>query len=481
MRPEQAARSLARIGVSLLAILLFLRGLSLSETMQIPSGAEITEAKPVTDQFTISEDGKQITFREVLDPPPTANKYKVTPEWFTMRIEGGQILPTNEPEVDILPFVLREEQLFLLVGNGVSLTTGSPPENRVKVVALSPDRKEIAFYATQGSDLGGLYILNSQAELRWLGEENSISSISWSPDTQQIAYIAPREGINQVFTLDHFGKSLRQVTYDEGEKSKPAWLADSQTVVYIRQNLPLSNSSDLALPTYSIYQFNPVVNEEELLAGGLAPISMMETAGDHKEIFFTQPGAKHIRREQLFLLDPVTHSINRLYPPLSIESFTCPKETAQNSDMVIRFDLTNTSQLPATVPLILRAGTAPIAISGEREKGALRIEGVDLNPGERRQEEWTVAPLRGLRIYYSMIINLDEIYPMAEEHCEVLNTYLGLPNIAYLPFTLPLMVPGMLLTIPWLRHKKSRWLWAALAAYPFVIGLMIFIEVHRIY
>jgi len=86
MRPEQAARSLARIGVSLLAILLFLRGLSLSETMQIPSGAEITEAKPVTDQFTISEDGKQITFREVLDPPPTANKYKVTPEWFTMRI-----------------------------------------------------------------------------------------------------------------------------------------------------------------------------------------------------------------------------------------------------------------------------------------------------------------------------------------------------------------------------------------------------------
>lgn len=476
MRPENAARALARIGEFLLAVLLLLRVLSLSQTIESPRLQITTEAETITDQFLISEDGKQAIFWQGLDPPAAADRFKVTPTWFRMNIDGGQILPTEKPEDDIRPFELRDEQLFLIVGDGFSLTTGSLPDTRVKTTALAPDRGAMAFYADQEGGPGGVYVLFTTGKLNWLGEESGATELSWSPDSQQIAYIAQRDGIDQVLTIDRDGKRLRQVSSDPGRKKNPIWLADSQTIAYISQDPPTIDISASEQNTGSIYLAKPGGAAPVVLSSGLSQTSRLIAVNGSNAIAFSKPIAKDSRSEELWILNPETLAVRRIYPPFSIDNFSCPVKIAGGSEDSLNFKLSNTSLRPASVPTILRIGDEPIALLDERDKGAARIEGIDLAPEETRQVEWQIQSTKQLRTYVSLIINQGEVFPMAEAQCVINNTYLGLPNLMYLQYTISLAAGGTLLLIPWLRHQKKRLFWGLFVTSLAIISMLIAVE-----
>ena len=67
---------------------------------------------------------------------------------------------------------------------------------------------------------------------------------------------------------------------------------------------------------------------------------------------------------------------------------------------------------------------------------------------------------------------------MSEQRCVISNTYLGLPNLPLMPFVLPLMVSGMLLCLPWLRHRRKRVQWVLWFSVPFLLALLIAVEVY---
>ncbi len=185
MHPKQAARYLATIGGFLLLVVLVLRGLSLTTALGEREAAFSIrdEATPIQGRFTFSENGLRVTFQQGLSPSSRGSQGSAEPEWYSMAVEGGPLLSTEPPPTpDIRPFLLRDNQLFLLVDDGVSLTNGSPPRTLVSYSALSPDGAAMAFAAHIPGGPHRLYVLYADEQLEWLGEEESISDIAWSPD-----------------------------------------------------------------------------------------------------------------------------------------------------------------------------------------------------------------------------------------------------------------------------------------------------------
>lgn len=477
MRPERAAIILAQAGALLLALLLLLRGLSLGDSLQSPGMLPFTEEPElVTSRYSFTPDGKRVIFHQELDPPPPQDRFKPTPEWFSMSLEGGQVSAAEAPDEDIRPFTLREGKLFLYVGDGASLTTGSLPNTTVYLTALAPNRELIAFRADQENGPSGLYVLDKAGELIWLGEETNISAIAWSPDSQRIAYVARRDGTNQLIAIDRGGSDQRQLTKDSAPKRLPAWLADSKTIVYAAEDQREGSNGGMVTFSEHVFQVNIDNPAPALLLSGASPISSLSAVNGSRQIAFTQPAPGQERNEQLFLLDPATREQRRVYPPMEIVQLFCPASIARGRSTQIGLELANTSRIAISPPLILRVDNIPLKVLGDREEHAQRIESVDLAPGETRRVDFPLKPAPGLYTYISVLINLGEIYPMSAQHCIVPNTYLGLPNLSFLSVTLPLLFPGMVLAIPWLRHRKQRWLWILWGAVPVLVVVLIGVE-----
>jgi dipeptidyl aminopeptidase/acylaminoacyl peptidase len=474
MRPERAANLLAQAGVALLALLLLLRGLSFADTLQNPARLAFPqEAQLITNQYSLSADGKRVIFHQELDPAPKPDKFKTLPAWFALNLEGGAVSVTEKPEGDIRPFSLRDNKLYIYAGDGTSLTTGSKPSITVRITALAPNREAIAFSADQQNGPSGLYVLYKTGDLTWLGEEQKVTGIAWSPDSQRIAYTALRDGTEQLFTIDRGSSNLRQITRDATPKFAPLWLADSKTVVFVARSL----SEAATDPVFeSIYQVNIDDGKPIPLAGNLRQISAIMTANNSQAIAFTQPTPGQERSPQLFLLDPQTHAQRRIYPTLSIDTLTCPANLVAGKPGNVTFALTNSTHLPASAPIILRAASTPPLRLGDRELNAQRIESIDVAPGETRQVSWAVQPTPGLYTYLSVLVNQGDLAPISEQHCVVPNTYAGLPNLGFLAFTLPLLIVGMLLILPWLRQRKKRWLWGLWIALPVLVAILIVVE-----
>ena len=127
---------------------------------------------------------------------------------------------------------------MLLVGNGTSLTTASPPEARVTTYALAPDGKSIAFAASRFSGPSGLYILENSGRLSWLGDLDSLAGLNWSPDGKGLIFIAPTDGVDQVFYIQRDGQVLNQLTTDHSRKSSPRWSPDGRSIAYLAESGP---------------------------------------------------------------------------------------------------------------------------------------------------------------------------------------------------------------------------------------------------
>lgn len=479
MRPDQAARRLAGVGVLLLAVLLILRGLSVADQFSSPLIADMEEEpQPVLREYVLSESGQSVSFGLTLSP----SEKPIAPAWYTARLSDGLPFPTDRPaEPDISPYVLRNNQLFFQQSDGNILAAVSRNGARVEDASLSPDRKWMAFAATRGGGPASLYITTVGAKLLWLGEEEEIRDLAWSPDSQRLAYTAPREGVAQVIAIDREGQKLLQVTTGSPPKSSPVWLADGQSLVYLAGMDAQAGGEASALNESSasaaIYLTHLAGAPPARLVDGVPGDSALRFVPPNL-VSYTAPQPDHPTFFDLFVVDPQTAQTRRVYPPLAIDALECPASFNSSNAVNIKITISNTSLQPASLPLILRAAGHPLQNTADREADAVRIESIDLSPGETRQVEWLVKPAPGLATYLSALVNLVEFYPMSAQSCRVPNKYLGLPRLPYLPATLPPLIPGLLLCIPWLRHKKNVWLWSAIPVYLTILIGLIVVEIQ---
>jgi len=476
MQPERAARYLAAIGGILLLLVLILRGLSLTAAFEENGSppTALTESSPILGDYSFSSDGRRIVFRQALEPVTSQNNQPPEDRWYSMELEGGPISRVGEPSApDIQPFVIRNNQLFLLVGEGVSLATGSPPDMRVTHAALAPDGLSMAFSATEPDGDSHLYILYTDEQLDWLGEEESINDLAWSPDSEHLVYVAPREGVSQLLCIDRNGRNLQQLTFDDTEKRNPIWLAGELGIAYVAIEPSSQPNADIFLLDETGANLRRLTDDQHREFG-------LSAVMNGQEIGYTiQPDIQIKNVFHLYVIDPQNARQRRVYPPLSIDSLQCPERLARGSTSDITFNMTNSSLLPVGVPVILRSGPASLPVYEERQANAIRIETIDNPALDSREVKWSAPGAGGLTTHVSVLIDQGEFFPMSEQHCVIRNTYLGLPNLAFLPAVLPLTAGGMLLTVPWLRHKKQRRLWALWLAYPLLVAILIWVEAAR--
>ncbi len=231
MHPTRVARFLALVGMILLLGVIFLRGVSLSGTFN-----QVMENKtslfpdpwiPTLGNYTISSDGTQLYFLSAgnsgVSDPPT---------WYTMSVNGGPVTVTEKPQADLSPFLLSNGQVYITQAGEKTLVSGSSNNLRVTEAVRSPNEQFLAYAALLPNGKRDLYMLSVSGELNFLGEENNLFDIAWSPDSQYIAFIAPRNGTDQVLMLDQGGQELKQITADPTRKSRPRWSPDGKSLIF---------------------------------------------------------------------------------------------------------------------------------------------------------------------------------------------------------------------------------------------------------
>jgi len=69
---------------------------------------------------------------------------------------SGPDAPATAPETNTDPFLMKNDQLYLLAGDGgYNLIQGSPRDTRIGAHALSPDGKAFAYGASRP---GGIWV-----------------------------------------------------------------------------------------------------------------------------------------------------------------------------------------------------------------------------------------------------------------------------------------------------------------------------------
>ena len=487
MDPKRAARLLASLGASLLLAILLIRGLSLVATKNIVDNTRLDirgATHPVLGNYRVSADGRRVLFEQ-------QSELSGTTAWFEMPTEGGAVSPVEPPPADLRPFLLREERLFVMVGDGTSLATGSPEGSKVALYARSPDGKTMAFAAYRETGDWGLYILTNLADLAWLGDEESVGDLAWSPDGESLAYTAPRKGVDQIFRIDRAGQHLEQLTFDKVRKSSPRWSPDRQWIVYlaVTEKDVLTAGKATPTPSWPVQDIETEArtdiygmgadgsNPRRLTEDGLPKFDLNWAASpDGFEILYTNYLPEHPKTTYRYAVQPNTGALRRVYPLLTIEALRCPQTLPGGGEGSITVTLSNSGLRPAEVPLLMRSGPSPFPLTGSRTIGAVRAETVQVPAGGTQTIEAPVQAAQGLFTHISAMINIGDPFPMDEKHCMVDNTYLSLPHLPLLPGVAPVTIVGMLLCIPWLRHQKKAWLWMVWGAAAVAVMALVWIE-----
>jgi hypothetical protein len=493
MDPKRAARLLALIGAALLITVLAMRGLSLAATtvlmrVNAPDVKQPT-VFPIQGHYILSADGRLVFFEQQSDLSGETS-------WFSMPIEGGAIRPAEAPEADIRPFMVRDGQLFVMVGEGYSLTTGSPRESRVASYALSPDGKAIAFAAYGEGPQWALYILDTELHLSWLGDEDILMDLAWSPDGKSLLYVAPREGVDQILKVDSTGLNLQQLTHDVTRKSSPRWSPDGQQIAYLATTHVEKYSAGKATAT-------PAWPAPRLPATGKTDVYVMQADGSDPrqltvdgtgkaalawgvsqsgfEILYSVQTAPGIRNAILYGVQPQSRQVRQVYPPYTLGALSCPMQQETRGEGKITVTIINHSRQPAEIPLLVRSGTSRFSITGRRNTGTVQAVTVLAPASGSKTTELSLQTAAGLFTHVSALINQGNPFPMDEQSCVIANTYGALPNLTLLGLMLPLTAAGLALCIPWLRHQRSRWLWALWAAVPLAVSILIGIEIWSVW
>lgn len=491
MDPKRAARMLGLIGAALLITVLAMRGMSLASTTMLmrlnPPESNHPRFYPILGHYILSADGATIFFEQQDDLTGMTG-------WFSMPLEGGTIRPAEDPQRDMLPFMIRDGQLFIHVGDGFSLATGSPRESQVASYALSPDGRAMAFAAYGEGQQWALYILDTEQHLSWLGDEDSLRDLTWSPDGEYLLYVAPRDGIDQIIKIESSGQNLQQLTDDVVRKSSPRWSPDGSQIAYLGTTQveaysagkatatpvwPASRRADLGVTDVFVIQADGS-NSRQITTDGQAKTDLAwGTRQDGLEIVYSMRADADLNHAILYGGNVQMGDTRQVYPPYQIDAITCPTRNESRSESSVTVTLTNQGRRPAEVPLLVRSGAARFSMIGRRNTGTVQALTVTIPASGSETTELRVKAAPGLFTHVSALINLGDPYPMDEKNCYIANTYYGLPNLPLLGLIIPVTAAGMAMCIPWLRHRHSRWLWMLWGAVPVAVLVLTGIETWR--
>ncbi len=497
MHPDRVARLFSIIGLYLLLTILGLRVVSLvtiawQERMGVTNKLS-NPVTPATDNFTLSPDGRQVIFQKQVELDGKMG-------WFTMPLEGGPATPTEEPQPVTEPFLVKNNQLYLLEDDGYYMVEGPERDTRIGAYAISPDDRTLAFAAYRPGGNWGLYLLHKTGDLVWLGDQDQIGALGWSPDSKNLAFTAQNAGTSQIFVAKRDGQNLRKITGDSTNKSNLHWSPDGQMIAYISSTgggiqantptptgpLPHGAYQQADPPPTAISSAIAVIN-----ADGTNPrtfprdelekldLSWGESASG-SEIVYTRPSQENGKYSHLYALDPNTGQSRQVYPPQEITALECPAVIVRNSSSIIRISIMNSSQIAADVHVLLRTSPQRFSPTSKLNANIMRSENITVPASSIQTMDWPVNAQSGLTTHISVVINPDATFPMNEKRCAAQNTYDArfsvLPNLSNLTIVLPLSAIGSILCIPWLRRQKKRALWFLYLSIPLLVILLILIE-----
>lgn len=501
MHPTRAATLLAITGIILILAALGIRGASLVNAAgnSSPIGAAAPGPLPeLGDYHPLNGGGTRITFRQGLPADPSAVSF-----WYSTSVNGGPLTRAESYTEDLSPFEVRDGKAYLPVSGQSDLVVGSPNSETIQVAAVSPDHKALAFSSRPEGGKSRLYILRASTTLEWLGEEDAITGLDWSPDSSRLVFTATRDGVDQVFMADTTGQVYTQITTSPEQKSSPRWSLDGRYIAFLATRGPVDRPAPAATPgpaAPSIFTTRAPTPDPPGPGRASADVFVMNADGSNQhamtstpqqefDLFWIESGAgnelayavqqpANPQTAYLYAANPANGTTRRVYPPVAFTALECPRELPYNSTRRLKITIENSGLVPLDLQISLRAGTAPFSVSGEPSSGVTRVETITFLAGETRQLEWPVQPAAGRVTHFSVTSGSAAAYPLTEFHCAAPNTYLGLPRLPFLPLTLPMLVIGLLCCIPRLLQLKSALLWLVWVNAPVIYALLVMLEMR---
>jgi hypothetical protein len=160
----------------------------------------------------------------------------------------------------------------------------------------------------------------------------------------------------------------------------------------------------------------------------------------------------------LYSAAPSGQDERRIYPPVAIETLECSPALPGGSRARLKITVSNTGNQEIEFPLEASASRLPIDVLTSRSEFRVQREDFTLGTGETRTIDWTVAMPEDILIYLSATVESGVEFPVSAQFCQVTPRRLFIPRLPLIRTSLLLAIAGTLLSIPWLRHMKSRWL-----------------------
>lgn len=142
-------------------------------------------------------------------------------------------------------------QLFAVAPDGAAASTLSPASEDVRAWALAPDGRRIALAIGRGtsSDVVMIAIDTHDPPTVIAHDQPAISTLAWSPDGTQIAFVATfaddTSGANEdIFVLHADGSGLTQLTHNPLPDVHPVWSPDAAWIAFERGDDALSSVTD---------------------------------------------------------------------------------------------------------------------------------------------------------------------------------------------------------------------------------------------
>ena len=152
-------------------------------------------------------------------------------------VQQRQIVPEGATEAATDVFVRRAD------GSGLTLLSAESGQSLNLEPAIAPDGRRVAFVASNGGRTRrSIFVVNANGSgLRRVLEASAfINSLSWTPDGQNLIYVAAAilpgnvVGKNFIYRARAEGDSAPQLVFDDGKaRFSPALSPDGRTLAYI--------------------------------------------------------------------------------------------------------------------------------------------------------------------------------------------------------------------------------------------------------
>jgi TolB protein len=149
---------------------------------------------------------------------------------------------------------MNAECLSLPEGCGTSLRMLTGEEGTVDEASWSPDNAHIAYVGLEHSEATSGIINVISAEDGTVVNSFEGSSLRWSPDGTQIAFLRPQPDMNFIYDLyvaDALGGEVKQLTDGVGNVDAFAWHPLGEEITYVYYELPNNDR------TGDLYAINP--------------------------------------------------------------------------------------------------------------------------------------------------------------------------------------------------------------------------------